>query len=125
MEKLLGMTPPMGWNSWNTFTWEINEELIKQAADAFIENGLKDAGYEYVVIDDCWSEKQRNEKGELVPDHWKFPNGIKPVADYVHSKGLKFGIYSCAGTHTCAGHPAASSTNFRTQKRSQSGALTT
>ena len=53
MEKLLGMTPPMGWNSWNTFTWEINEELIKQAADAFIENGLKDAGYEYVVIDDA------------------------------------------------------------------------
>ena len=113
MEKLLGMTPPMGWNSWNTFTWEINEELIKQAADAFIENGLKDAGYEYVVIDDCWSEKQRNEKGELVPDHWKFPNGIKPVADYVHSKGLKFGIYSCAGTHTCAGHPGSFEHEFQ------------
>ena len=113
MEKLLGMTPPMGWNSWNTFTWEINEELIKQAADAFIENGLKDAGYEYVVIDDCGSEKQRNEKGELVPDHWKFPNGIKPVADYVHSKGLKFGIYSCAGTHTCAGHPGSFEHEFQ------------
>ena len=85
-------TPPMGWNSWNTFTWQINEELIKQAADAIVENGLKDAGYEYVVIDDCWSEKQRDENGRLVPDKYKFPNGIKAVADYVHSKGLKFGI---------------------------------
>ncbi len=105
--KFLAMTPPMGWNSWNTFTWEINADLIKGAADAFIEYGLKDAGYEYVVIDDCWSEKQRDENGRLVPDHWKFPNGIKEVADYVHSKGLKFGIYSCAGTHTCGGHPGS------------------
>lgn len=104
--KFLGLTPPMGWNSWNTFTWEINEELIKTAADAFDENGLREAGYEYVVIDDCWSEKQR-ENGKLVPDHNKFPNGIKTVADYVHSKGLKFGIYSCAGTHTCSGHPGS------------------
>ena len=105
--KFLALTPPMGWNSWNTFTWQINEELIKQAADAFVETGLKDAGYEYVVIDDCWSEKQRDENGRLVPDKWKFPNGIKAVADYVHSKGLKFGIYSCAGTHTCGGHPGS------------------
>ena len=109
----IGMLPPLGWNSWNTFTWEINEELIKQAADAFVESGLKDAGYEYIVIDDCWSEKQRNEKGELVPDHYKFPNGIKAVADYVHSKGLKFGIYSCAGTHTCAGHPGSFEHEFQ------------
>ncbi|MGN1422531.1 MAG: glycoside hydrolase family 27 protein, partial [Oscillospiraceae bacterium] len=105
--KFLGLTPPMGWNSWNTFTWQINEELIKQAADAIVENGLKDAGYEYVVIDDCWSEKQRDENGRLVPDHLKFPNGMKAVADYVHSKGLKFGMYSCAGTHTCGGHPGS------------------
>ena len=68
---------------------------------------LKDAGYEYIVIDDCWSEKQRDSNGKLVPDHWKFPEGIKPVADYVHSKGLKFGMYSCAGTHTCGGHPGS------------------
>ena len=99
--KFLGITPPMGWNSWNTFTWEINDKLIREAADAFVSEGLKDAGYEYVVIDDCWSEKQRDKNGKLVPDHWKFPDGIKPVADYVHSKGLKFGMYSCAGTHTC------------------------
>lgn len=105
--KYLGLTPPMGWNSWNTFTWEISDKLIREAADAMAESGLKDAGYEYIVIDDCWSEKQRDENGRLVPDHWKFPEGIKPVADYVHSKGLKFGMYSCAGTHTCGGHPGS------------------
>ncbi len=105
--QFLGMLPPMGWNSWNTFTWEVNAELVKQAADAFVSSGLKDAGYEYVVIDDCWSEKERDADGRLVPDKNKFPEGIKPVADYVHSKGLKFGIYSCAGTHTCAGHPGS------------------
>lgn len=104
--KFLGLTPPMGWNSWNTFTWEINDKLIREAADAMAAE-LKDAGYEYIVIDDCWSEKQRDKNGRLVPDHWKFPDGIKPVADYVHSKGLKFGMYSCAGTHTCGGHPGS------------------
>ena len=104
--KFLGLTPPMGWNSWNTFTWEISDKLIREAADAMASE-LKDAGYEYIVIDDCWSEKQRDSNGKLVPDHWKFPEGIKPVADYVHSKGLKFGMYSCAGTHTCGGHPGS------------------
>lgn len=104
--KFLGLTPPMGWNSWNTFTWEISDKLIREAADAMASE-LKDAGYEYIVIDDCWSEKQRDKNGRLVPDHWKFPDGIKPVADYVHSKGLKFGMYSCAGTHTCGGHPGS------------------
>jgi len=103
----LANTPPMGWNTWNTFGWNINEELIKNAADIFIEKGLKDAGYEYIVIDDCWSEKFRDKNNRLVPDKNKFPNGIKAVADYVHSKGLKFGIYSCAGTNTCAGHPGS------------------
>ena len=112
-KKPLGLTPPMGWNSWNTFTWNINEELIKEAADAMVENGLKDAGYEYVVIDDCWSEKARDKKGSLVPDHNKFPNGMKAVADYVHSKGLKFGMYSCAGTHTCSGHPGSFEHEFQ------------
>ena len=104
--KFLGLTPPMGWNSWNTFTWEINDKLIREAADAMASE-LKDAGYEYIVIDDCWSEKQRDSNGKLVPDHWKFPEGIKPVADYVHSKGLKFGMYSCAGTHTCGRRPGS------------------
>ncbi len=105
--KYLGLIPPMGWNSWNTFTWEINDKLIREAADAMADSGLKEAGYEYIVIDDCWSEKQRGSNGRLVPDRWKFPDGIKPVADYVHGKGLKFGIYSCAGTHTCGGHPGS------------------
>lgn len=104
--KFLGLTPPMGWNSWNTFTWEINDKLIREAADAMASE-LRDAGYEYIVIDECWSEKQRDKNGRLVPDRWKFPDGIKPVADYVHSKGLKFGMYSCAGTHTCGGHPGS------------------
>ena len=107
MPKNLGLTPPMGWNSWNTFTWNINEELVKQAADAMVETGLKDCGYEYIVIDDCWSLKQRDENGRLQADPAKFPNGMKAVADYVHSKCLKFGMYSCAGTHTCAAHPSS------------------
>ena len=105
--KTIKATPPMGFNTWNTFGFNINEELIKSTADFFVESGLKAAGYEYIVIDDCWSEKQRDSQGRLVPDHTKFPNGIKPVADYVHSKGLKFGMYSCAGTHTCAGFPGS------------------
>lgn len=99
-------TPPMGWNSWNTFSWNINAELIKSTADKMVETGLAEAGYEYIVIDDCWSEKERS-GGKLVPDRNKFPEGIKHIADYVHSKGLKFGIYSCAGTHTCGGHPGS------------------
>lgn len=111
--KYLAMTPPMGWNSWNTFTWNINEALIKETADAMVESGLKDAGYEYVVIDDCWSLRQRDKNGCLVPDPEKFPNGMKAVADYVHSKGLKFGMYSCDGTHTCAGYPGSFEHEFQ------------
>ncbi len=107
MNKPLAYTPPMGWNSWNTFTWNINAELIKEAADAMAESGLKDCGYEYIVIDDCWSLKERDENGRLVADPEKFPEGMKAVADYVHSKGLKFGMYSCAGVMTCAGYPSS------------------
>ncbi len=112
-EKFLGLTPPMGWNSWNTFTWNINDQLIRETADVMVNSGLKDAGYEYVVIDDCWSLKQRDEKGNLVPDPEKFPKGMKSVADYVHSKGLKFGMYSCCGTHTCAGYPGSFEHEFQ------------
>lgn len=99
--------PPMGWNSWNTFAENINEKVVMETADFIVESGLKDCGYEYVIIDDCWSLRERNEKGELVPDPEKFPNGIKYVSDYVHSKGLKFGMYSCVGTLTCAGFPGS------------------
>ena len=105
--KVMCDTPPMGWNSWNTFTENINEKLIMESADALVENGLADAGYSYIVIDDCWSLKERNKEGKLVADPEKFPNGMKAVADYVHDKGLKFGMYSCCGTKTCAGYPGS------------------
>lgn len=99
--------PPMGWNSWNTFTENISEGLIKETADAMKEQGLLEAGYEYVVIDDCWSLKERGQDGRLVADPEKFPNGIRALADYVHEKGFKLGIYSCCGTRTCAGYPGS------------------
>src|SRR5690606_18817689 len=106
-KHMLAHTPPMGWNSWNTFGWDISEELIKETADIWNELGLLEAGYQYLVIDDCWSLKSRDKDGHLVADPDKFPSGMKAVADYVHSKGLKFGMYSCAGTMTCAGHPSS------------------
>lgn len=99
--------PPMGWNSWNTFAEKIDENMIKETADKMVSEGLLDAGYEYLVIDDCWSLPNRDENGRLVPDPQKFPNGMKAVSDYVHSKGLKFGMYSCAGTMTCATRPGS------------------
>ncbi len=99
--------PPLGWNTWNTFGANINEALILESADAMVESGLKDAGYEYIVIDDIWALRQRDENGRLVPDPEKFPHGMKYVADYIHEKGLKFGMYSCAGYLTCAGYPAS------------------
>ncbi len=99
--------PPMGWNSWNTFGENINEKMIMEMADKMAEEKLPEYGYEYLVIDDCWSEKLRDANGKLVADHVKFPHGMKYVADYVHSKGLKFGMYSCAGSITCAGYPAS------------------
>lgn len=104
---MLAQTPPMGWNSWNTFAHKVNEEIVLGAVDALVEKGYKDAGYEYVVIDDCWSLRDRDKDGKLVADPEKFPRGMKYVADYVHSKGLKFGIYSCAGVRTCAGYPGS------------------
>ncbi len=99
--------PPLGWNSWNTFADKINEEVVLGIADAMVATGLKDAGYEYVIIDDVWQMKERDSDGNLVANPEKFPHGIKYVADYVHSKGLKFGMYSCAGYMTCAGFPGS------------------
>jgi len=102
--------PPMGWNTWNTFGENINEELIMQTADTMVESGLKDAGYNYLVIDDCWSvrgERGRDENGRILVDKNKFPHGMKYIADYIHSKGLKFGMYSCCGTLTCGGYPGS------------------
>ncbi|XP_031373114.1 alpha-galactosidase 1-like [Punica granatum] len=98
----LGLTPPMGWNSWNHFNCKINEKIIKETADALVSTGLAKLGYEYVNIDDCWAEIARDTKGNLVAKNSTFPSGIKALADYVHSKGLKLGIYSDAGYFTCS-----------------------
>ncbi|MBQ9324225.1 MAG: glycoside hydrolase family 27 protein [Clostridia bacterium] len=105
---MLAKTPPMGFNTWNTFGDRINEQLIHEAADAMIRLGLKDAGYEYLVVDDCWSEYERDPVTDrIVPHHEKFSNGMKVVADYVHKKGLKFGMYSSDGVRTCADYPGS------------------
>ena len=104
---MVKLTPPMGWNSWNTFGADINEQLIFDTADIMVEKGLLAKGYEYLVIDDCWSLKERDSNERLVADPEKFPHGMKAVADYVHSRGLKFGMYSCAGNLTCAGYPGS------------------
>ena len=107
LDNGVGRTPPMGWNSWNKFACSgINEQVIRASADAIASNGMKDAGYQYVNMDDCW-QTSRDAAGNIVADPQKFPSGIKAVADYVHSKGLKFGIYTDAGTKTCAGRPGS------------------
>lgn len=104
----LGLTPPMGWNDWNAFGCGVSAQLVEQSADAIVASGLKDAGYEYVNIDDCWMTKARDPStGALVPDPVKFPQGIAAVARYVHARGLKLGIYEDAGTTTCAGFPGS------------------
>ena len=101
----LAMTPPMGWNSWNTFETHIDEKLVKETADIMVASGMAAAGYNYIVLDDGWMTKERDINGNLVPDPAKFPGGMKSLIDYVHAKGLKFGLYNCAGTKTCAGYP--------------------
>lgn len=108
----LAMTPPMGWNSWNKFACDVSEKLLKETADAMVTSGLRDAGYEYIVIDDCW-QIGRDSMGFIIADPKRFPSGIKALADYIHSKGLKFGIYSCAGTKTCAGRPGGRGHEFQ------------
>jgi alpha-galactosidase len=97
----------MGWNSWNTFYDHVDAGLLYSIADAMVDYGFRDAGYNYLILDDCWSKKQRDGQGNLVPDPHKFPDGMRAVSDYVHSKGLKFGIYSCCGVKTCAGYPGS------------------
>ena len=102
--KGLALTPPMGWNSWNKFGCNVSDEMIRGMADAMVKSGMKDAGYQYIVIDDCW-QVSRDANANIVADAKHFPSGIKALADYVHSLGLKFGIYSDAGSQTCAGRP--------------------
>jgi alpha-galactosidase len=108
----LALTPPMGWNSWNYFNCNVSESMIKAQADAMVSSGMKDAGYQYIVIDDCW-QTSRDANGYIIADPTRFPSGIKVLADYVHSKGLKFGLYSCAGTMTCAGRPGSKGYEYK------------
>lgn len=100
----LARTPPMGWNSWNKFGCNVSEKLIREVADALVSSGMRDAGYHYVVIDDCW-QVARNADGTIKADPERFPSGMKALADYVHERGLKFGLYSAAGERTCQGRP--------------------
>jgi len=100
-------TPALGWNSWNAYACNINEAKVLAAANSMVSLGLKAAGYSYVNIDDCWSNKARDSSGKITPDATKFPNGISGVATQVHNLGLKLGIYSDAGTSTCAGYPGS------------------
>ena len=108
----LADTPPMGWNSWNTFACDINEDLIKEMADVMVSSGMKDAGYEYINLDDCW-HGERDENGFIQVDSKRFPSGIKALSDYVHSKGLKIGIYSDAGDKTCGGKPGSNGFEYQ------------
>lgn len=108
----LAPTPPMGWNSWNKFGCNVSEQLVRAQADAMVASGLRDAGYRYIVIDDCW-QKSRDADGNIQPDPERFPSGMKALADYVHAKGLKFGLYSDAGVLTCGGRPGSAGHEFQ------------
>jgi alpha-galactosidase len=108
----LALTPPMGWNSWNKFACNVDESMIRQMADAIVASGMKEAGYTYINIDDCW-HGNRDSLGFIHPDAKRFPSGMKALADYVHSKGLKLGIYSDAGSQTCGGRPGSRGYEFQ------------
>ncbi|MBN2348907.1 MAG: glycoside hydrolase family 27 protein [Bacteroidales bacterium] len=112
----LALTPPMGWNSWNNFHCDVNEALIRETADAMVSSGMKDAGYIYINIDDCWHGK-RDSLGFIQPDPIHFPSGIKVLVDYIHSKGLKLGIYSDAGWETCGGRPGSRGYEYQDAKK--------
>jgi alpha-galactosidase len=106
LDRSLAPTPPMGWNSWNRFGCNVSESLIKEVAEALVRSGMRDAGYRYVVIDDCW-QVARDQSGRLVADPERFPSGMKALADHVHGLGLAFGLYTDAGRKTCEGRPGS------------------
>jgi len=112
LDNGLAKTPPMGWNSWNKFGCNVSEDLIRSMADALVASGMRDAGYQYVVIDDCW-QVSRDKDGNIVPDPQRFSHGMKALGDYIHSQGLKFGIYSDAGTLTCQKRPGSRGYEFQ------------
>jgi alpha-galactosidase len=117
LDSGLAKTPPMGWNSWNKFGCRgLNEKVVRETADTMVSSGMKDAGYQYVILDDCW-QTGRDANGNIVADAERFPSGIKALADYVHSKGLKFGIYTDAGTMTCAKRPGSIGHEYQDAKQ--------
>jgi alpha-galactosidase len=107
LDNGLGKTPPMGWNSWNKFHCDINETLIKETADLLVSTGLAAKGYKYVNLDDCWQIDRNTTTKEIIEDKTKFPSGMGALGEYVHSKGLLYGLYSCAGFKTCQGRPGS------------------
>lgn len=111
-DPALAATPPMGWNSWNHYGCNIDEALIRRTADALVSSGLREAGYRYVNLDDCW-HGARDERGDIQADPQRFPSGMKALGDYLHARGLKFGIYSDAGEKTCAGRPGSQGREFQ------------
>lgn len=113
----LAAKPPMGWNTWNKYGSNISEKTVMDATDAMVSSGMKDAGYTYIVIDDCWMASTRDANGDLQADPGRFPHGIKYIADYVHSKGLKLGIYSDNGVKTCQFKPASEGNEVRDAKK--------
>src|SRR5216110_2697636 len=112
----LAQTPPMGWNSWNKFACDVSEQLIREIADAMVGSGLRAAGYQYVNIDDCW-QVSRDAQGNIVADPTRFPSGIKALADYIHGKGLKLGVYTDAGMMTCAKRPGSIGHEYQDAKQ--------
>ncbi|HEX7159147.1 MAG TPA: alpha-galactosidase [Edaphobacter sp.] len=117
LDNGLAKTPPMGWNSWNKYACKgLNEKVVRETADAMVSNGMKDGGYQYIVMDDCW-QTSRDAQGNIVADPERFPSGIKALADYVHSKGLKFGLYSDVGTMTCAKRPGSIGHEYQDAKQ--------
>ena len=117
LDNGLAKTPPMGWNSWNKFACKgLNEKVVRETADAIASNGMKDAGYQFVILDDCW-QTGRDANGNIVPDAERFPSGMKALGDYIHSKGLKFGIYTDVGTMTCAKRPGSIGHEYQDAKQ--------
>lgn len=103
--RALALTPPMGWNSWNTIRREISDSVIRQIVDIMVASGMQDAGYEYIVLDDFWLAPQRDSAGNLQGDPDRFPHGMAAIGEYIHQNGFKFGIYNCGGRQTCGGLP--------------------
>ena len=112
----LAPTPPMGWNSWNRFGPFVSDQLVRETADALIESGMRDVGYRYVVVDDAWEGSLRSDDGNLEPNLWRFPN-MHGLAAYLHSRELRYGLYTCAGDRTCQGYPGSRSREFVDARR--------